>query len=360
MDFQASTTLDEITTIISAAITGATVTNVNGSLLVTSGTTGVTSLLTFLTDHGTGSYIGAILNLSSGTGAVLTQGAAAVVLPAETKVAAITELKAQTNMYGAMFIDLVSGAEAQDLALWAQANKTLVYDVFFAESNLDVAITNPVWLIKLAGHTNYRMLFSKTNNREFATSYMARLHTVNFAAENSALTMNLKELAIPSEDLTQTEITKAKQVGLDVYVPIKNEGVVLTSGANDFADNRYNLIAFVNAIEIDTFNLLKGTNTKVPQTVRGVNSLVDQLEKTTIQFVTADVFAPGTWTSPDRFGDVDTFDRNVESNGFYWLAGSLSDQPPVDRQERKSPPIQGAIKLAGAIHSANIIININF
>jgi len=71
------------------------------------------------------------------------------------------------------------------------------------------------------------------------------------------------------------------------------------------------------------------------------------------------VFAPGTWSSPDYFGDRETFERNIEENGFYWIAGALADQPQSDRQVRKSPVLQGAVKNAGAIHSASIIINFN-
>jgi hypothetical protein len=37
----------------------------------------------------------------------------------------------------------------------------------------------------------------------------------------------------------------------------------------------------------------------------------------------------------------------------------LKDQPQADRQARKSPVLQGAVKNAGAIHSVDIIINFN-
>jgi len=306
-----------------------------------------------------GTYIGVILGLSSGTGAVATQGAASDTIALETKVACITEIKSQTNMYGAMFIDEPTSQEAQDLADWSQANHVLVYDVFDTSSNLEIDVTNPVWLIKLAGNTNYRMLYSAAGNRKLAASYMARVHTVNFNAENSALTMHLKELNVVAESYTQTEITKAKAVGLDIYTTIKLTPVVLTSGANDFVDNRYNLVGYKDAVEVDMFNLLKGTTTKIPQTSKGVNQLIDQLEKTTRGFVRAGVFAPGTWSSPDYFGDYKAFTRNIEQNGFYFIAGRLSDQPQADRAARKSPVLQGAVKNAGAIHSADIIINFN-
>jgi len=90
-----------------------------------------------------------------------------------------------------------------------------------------------------------------------------------------------------------------------------------------------------------------------------VQQLVDQAEKTSQGFVRAGVFAPGTWSSPDTFGNVDVFKRSIESRGFYWLAGRLSDQPQQDRQDRKSPILQGAVKNSGAIHSVDAIIYFN-
>jgi hypothetical protein len=212
----------------------------------------------------------------------------------------------------------------------------------------------------LAGQTSFRCLYSGLGNRQFAASYMSRTHTVNFSAENSAMTMHLKTLSIPAETYSQTEIDKAKRVGLDIYTSIKDVPVVLTSHVNDFVDNVYNLAAYVDAVQTDMFNLLKGTATKIPQTVSGVKRLIDQGEKTSRGFARAGVIGAGTWSSPDTFGDLDTFNRNIEANGFYWLAGSLSDQPQSERQERKSPVLQNAIKNAGAIHSVDVIINFNY
>ena len=359
LDFRTSTTLEDVVSEIDAALSGATASLGDNQIIITSDTTGATSLITVATDPGSGTFVGSVLALAAGTGAVATQGAAASVLSSETKEAAIAELKSQTNMYGAMFIDEPTSVEAKTLAEWAQANDTLVYDVFDVAANLEVDPTNVVWDIKLSSLTNYRMLYSAAGNRKFAAAYMARTHTVNFNAENSALTMHLKELPIAAEEYTQTEITKAKAVGLDIYTTIKQTPIILTSGANDFTDNRYNLIGYQDAIETDLFNLLKLTSTKIPQTTRGVNQLIDQCEKTTRGFVRAGVFAPGTWSSPDYFGNKETFDRSILESGFYFLAGRLSDQPQSDRQQRKSPVIQGAVKNAGAIHSADIIINFN-
>lgn len=359
LDFSGVTTLDAVAALLDTAIAGATVAHDNGYLTVTSATTGVTSLLTVMEPGATGTFIGVILTMSAGTGATLTQGAAASVLPIETKVESLSALKAKINFKGACFIDLMLDAEVDDVAAWAEANQTIVYNVFSGSSYLVVSAANPVWAVKLASQSSFRCLYSRSGNRLLAASYMARTHTVNFNAENSAITMNLKTLSVPAEVYDETELDAIYRVGLDVYTTIKDVPVVMTSYANDFVDNVYNLVAFVDAVQTDMFNLLKATGTKIPQTTRGVNQLVAQGEKTTRGFVRAGVFAPGAWSSPDSFGNIATFNRNIEQFGFYWLAGLLKDQPQVDRQQRKSPVLQAAVKNAGAIHSISTIINFN-
>jgi hypothetical protein len=171
--------------------------------------------------------------------------------------------------------------------------------------------------------------------------------------------MHLKELSVAAEEYSQTEVNQAQIVGLDLYTTIKLTPVILTSGANGFTDYAYNIISFSDYLQIDMYNLLKSTGTKIPQTTRGINQLVDQAEKTTIQFVRAGVFAPGTWSSPDTFGDLDTFKRGISNNGFYWLAGSLSAQAQNSREARESPVLSGAVKMAGAVHSVDLIVRVN-
>lgn len=359
LNFSLATSLEEVAALLEANITDATVTVDNGYFTITSATTGATSLLTYMTPGATGTFVGGILTLANGTGGTLTQGAASSVLPIETKVESLSRLKALVNFKGAVFTDQMLDAEVPLVASWAQANQTIIYNVFSGTGYLTPSGSNPVWAVKLASQSSFRSLYSKAGNRLMAASYMARTHTVNFNAENSAMTMNLKELSVPAEGYSQSEIDAAKRVGLDVYTTIKDTPVVLTSGANDFVDNVYNLIAFIDAVQTDMFNILKVAGTKIAQTTRGVNQLVAQAEKTSRGFVRAGVFAPGTWSSPDSFGNLDTFNRNIEQFGFYWLGGLLKDQPQSDRQARKSPVIQGAVKNAGAIHSVDIIINFN-
>ena len=358
LDFRVATDLDGVASIIDTALTGGTCVYSNQSMVITSLTTGVSSTITYATDGATGTSVVSVLGIDENSSSVLTQGADAEVLSAETKVEGISAVKSEVNFKGAVFIDNTTDQESQDLATWGEANEVMQYDVFSDPSNLDISISNPVWLIKLAGQTNYRMLYSKAGNRTLAVGYMSRAHVVSFTGTNTAITMNLKEITgVVAEDYTQTEIDNAQKVGLDIYTIFK-ESVpkMLTSGANDYTDNVYNIIAYIDAVQTDAFNILGTTPTKVSQTTAGLNLIIDGLEKTSQQFVTANVFGAGTWNNTMRFGDVETFDRNIEEKGYYWYSIPLSEQPQSEREERKTPLLQNAVKLAGAFHEIIIAI----
>lgn len=359
LDFQTVSDLNDVTGILNTAITDATVTQSNGYFTITSDTTGATSLLTYLADSATGTAIAATLGLSAETGAVLIQGAAGSTLTAESKLEGIAAIKAAVNIKGACFIDKILDADVPALASWAGANSVIVYEVFSGATYLAKATANPVWQVALSSQSNFRCLFSKAGNRKMAVSYMARNHVVNFAGQNTAITMNLKTLSIAAEDYSQTELDAAKAVGLDVYTTIKDVPMLLTSGVNDFVDNVYNLMAFVDNVQSNSLTYLKVTPTKIAQTDEGIYGIVDDVEQTCAQFVRANVFNPGTWTLSDFFGDRQQLIDSVAEKGYYVLAGDLADQSTADRQARKSPVIQIAVKNSGAVHSEDIIINFN-
>lgn len=361
IDGSTAATIADVVAQIQAAITPeVALVSFNGTrIVIASPAAGAASVVGYPEPASEGTFIGDLLAIASGSGAVKTDGRAAAPVAPETQLEALSALKAQVNVKGVAFIDKILDAQIPLVASWAKANAVIVYETFTGDEALQVDPLNPAWAVTLASQSNFRMLYSKAGNRKLAVSYMARTHTVNFNGERTAITLHLKTLNVPAEDYSQTEIDKAKRVGLDIYTTIKDVPCVLTSGANDFVDNVYNLMAYVDAVQTDSFNLLKTTPTKVPQTYYGVDQLEDCAEKTTRGFVRSGVFSPGSWTLPDFFGDRDMFMRNIEQNGFYVLAGDLADQSTADRQERKSPVLQIAVKNAGAIHSEDIIINFN-
>lgn len=355
LDFSTSVTIDDVVTLISS-ISGATCTFSDQRFILTSGTDGDGSTMSIASESISGTFIGSILGLSDG--AVVVNGVDAATLPAESKLEAISEIKSLVNFKGFCFIDNTTDTDSEELATWAQTNKVLGYDVFSDISNLEANNSNPVWNIKSKSQNNYIMLYN--TDRRLAVGAMARQHTVNFSGESTANTLWLKEIkGIEAVDYSQTVWVKADAVGLSLYTIFKGIPKLITSGANGWSDDTYNIIAFVDLIEADVFNLLGTTSTKLAQTVQDVNKIIDQCEKTTRQIVRVGVSAPGTWLSSDSFGNREVFERNIEQNGYYWLAGKLEDQSIADRQARKSPVIQGAIKMAGAIQIVDILINLN-
>ena len=70
------------------------------------------------------------------------------------------------------------------------------------------------------------------------------------------------------------------------------------------------------------------------------------------------IVAPGTWNGAIPFGNPDDFKRNIEERGYYIYSLPISQQSQTDREARKAPVVQIALKFAGAIHSSEVIVNI--
>lgn len=344
--------LDAVTT-----APGDVVATVGDSQLILTGGAGSGKTLSFLLGASEGQPIADILGLSQAAGAKLTQGADSVTLPPETRLEALAALKAQVNYKGVVTTDRLLDNEIQPIAEWAEANKVLVYNVFQGNKYTIMKSTNPCWNVRMVGLKSFRMLWG--NDRRFAAAYMARMHTVNFNGENTAITMNLKELPIVAEPIADDLWVKLKQIGLDVYTTTKGEPHVLCSNGNGFVDDEYNLTAFVDSVQTDQFNLLKTTPTKLAQTERDGAQIVDTAEKTSRRFARANVIGAGEWTNPATFGNVEVFKRAIRQDGFYWMLGAFADQPQADRQNRQAPLLQGAIKNAGAIHEIDVIVLFN-
>jgi hypothetical protein len=73
-------------------------------------------------------------------------------------------------------------------------------------------------------------------------------------------------------------------------------------------------------------------------------------------FVSAGVFAPGTWNSSTTFGTPEDTIRNVEERGYFIYSLPISQQSQAVRETRVAPLIQIAAKEAGAIHSSDVTV----
>jgi hypothetical protein len=123
-----------------------------------------------------------------------------------------------------------------------------------------------------------------------------------------------------------------------------------------FIDERHGLDWLQNFVETAVWNLLYTSTTKIGQDEIGSTDLVATVSQALEQSVTNGLVAPGVWNS-DGFGALKRGD--TLSTGFYVYIQPLAEQSQADREQRIAPPIQCAIKLRGAIHFADVTINVN-
>lgn len=200
----------------------------------------------------------------------------------------------------------------------------------------------------------------------FAAAYASRGLSTDFSGSLTAFTMNMKQLVGfgPDTTLTQTDINKTLANGVDVYPPFGFQGLtatgnLYTSGANGFFDQIYNQLWLKFALQVAGFDYLAQTNTKIPQTETGMDGLKNVYRQVCQQAVTNGMAAPGRWDSPVVFGNPATLARAVTDIGYYVYSQPVSQQSTADRQLRKAPLVQIAIKMAGAIHTSSVIVQVN-
>ena len=126
-----------------------------------------------------------------------------------------------------------------------------------------------------------------------------------------------------------------------------------------FFDNVYNLIWLEGELEVSGFNYLATVSSKIPQTEEGMDGLKFAYRSALDRAVLNGFIAPGAWTSPTTFGNQDSFFRAIREVGHYTYSIPIASQAASDRNLREAALIEIAVKYAGAIHSSNVIININ-
>ncbi len=191
-------------------------------------------------------------------------------------------------------------------------------------------------------------------------AFFGRALNVNFNANKSTITMMWKqEVLVTAETLTETQAAGAKANNLNVYVNYDNGSAIVQYGtvANGrFFDEVHGLDWLQNAIQTAVFNLFYQSQTKIPQTDAGVGQVISTVTGVLDQAVTNGLLAAGTWNS-DGFGALNRGD--YLKSGYYVYVAPIATQSQADREARLCPPIQIAVKMAGAIHTVAITVNVN-
>lgn len=362
LNFSGASNLNGVASILSTAISGATVTwdAVSSRFIITSDTTGASSEVDFATAPGAGTDITPLFRIAEDDEGYLVPG-----FDAETAVNAVQELANMSADWYGLYI--ASSVAPNDDAVQAVAGfiegsglsriygaTTKSTAVLDSNQTSDIASK-----LKALGYKRTFIQYSSTNEHA-AASIFGRAFTVNFDGSNTTLTIKFKqEPGVAAEKLTANQAQALRDKNCNVFVAYNNDTNIIQEGVmvnGYFFDEVHGTDWLQNAVQTAVWNLLYTSPTKIPQTDAGINQIRTTISQVLEQAVTNGLVAPGVWNAPG-FGALQQGD--TLSSGYYVYAQPVASQTQADREARIAPVIQCAIKLAGAVHFVDVIINVN-
>lgn len=363
LDLTAQTNLNGVASVIQTALSGSgTVVwdAANGRFTVKSATTGATSTVTFASPTGSGTDLTTLLKLASSGGGYVVAGIAA-----ETLLAAVnTQLNQSTAWYGLTVASSVAPVDADHVAVAGAieaAGASRVYGVTIQDSAaLNAGSTTDLAYVLKAANLKRTFTQYSSSSPYAVASLFGRAFTVDFDGSLTTLTLKFKtEPGVTAESLTEAQAAALGAKNCNVFVNYSNGTAIVQQGVmcnGFFFDEVHGTDWLQNDLQTDIFNLLYESETKIPQTDAGINNIVARVSSRLDQAVTNGLVAPGVWTGP-AIGAISS--GATLAQGYYVFAAPVATQSSADRAARKAPVIQVAAKLAGAVHSANIIVNVN-
>lgn len=370
LNFSGVTNLNGVASIIQAALvtagaTGATVVwdGVYYRFVVTSGTTGATSTLSYATPTGSGTDISVLTGLSLTPNSA--GGFASVPVPGQAAETALAAAQVLTNLGGFYCLTVapvttLADSDAVAIAGYIEATANRIAGFTTQNTNtLDPAHSDDLASLLLAGGYSRSFTQFSSSSRYAATSLFARFATVDYRGSNTTITGKFKqEPGVTPEVLLGSQADTLQAKNCNVYALYVDgtadtqEGVMANG---NFIDQRINADWIANYIQVNVRNVLR-TQPKVPQTDKGMALLAAAMTASCQQAVQNGYIAEGVWNGP-AIGTLNTGD--IVPGGFYIYVPKVALQTQTDRQARKSVVFQIALKEAGAVHSASIIINVN-
>lgn len=359
LNFSAVTNLNGVASAINAVLTGGTVAWDGSRFTVTSATTGTASSVGYASAAATGTDISGLLKLTSTTALAPVPGYAA-----ETPVEATAAFANLSGMwYGLSFAASTMPTDDQLIAVGEFIEGASITRIF-GVTETDTRVLDATYTDDLASRfkaLNYKRTCVQYSPNKFAVcSLMGRAFSVNFAANRSTITLMYKqEPGVVAELLSETQAQTLKAKRCNVFVRYQNDTAIVQYGVMSgqaYFDEIHGLDWFSDALQTAEYNLLYQSKTKIPQTDAGQNQLVNVAAGVCQEAINNGLIAPGQWNA-DGFGQLSRGDFLEE--GFYIYTQPMAAQDQSIREQRIAPPIQIALKLAGAIHEIDCIVDVN-
>lgn len=281
----------------------------------------------------------------------------------ETLLQAVNASLQYTNWYGLAIADSADLVEADVISVAAAIEASSLSRILAVTTDdVNVLVSgntdNIGYKLKAASYSRTFWQYS-SSSKYAAISAFGRAFTVNFTGNNTTITLKFKtEPGVTYETLTTAQAAAIDAINGNVYVYYANDTAIIQQGVmanGDFFDERHGLDWLQNYVQTNLYNLLYTSTTKIPQTDAGVTRLMTNVEASLDQAVNNGLIAPGVWNG-GPIGQIESGDTLTK--GYYVYADAVANQAQSDREARKSPVIQAAIKMAGAIHYGDVQINV--
>lgn len=245
--------------------------------------------------------------------------------------------------------DFADWAEAQDQAYFSACTNSVQ-----AYNTADT--TNIGFYAHNKGYIKTSVMYHNNPQVYPDVSYAALALSVNYALENSTLTMKFKQLTgIETVPLTETQFSSLKARRINTYVSMGNSSSVVREGVQSadswFTDSHVNLSNYKEELQVEVFNVFM-RNKKVKYTSAGQDLLVSAAAKINNRYIRNGTFA-------DR--EEETTDNET---GYTTLPACTITPAPIysattsERANRVAPPIAIVAYEAGAFHSVAIDVTV--
>lgn len=362
INLSGATSLPNVAALITAQTPGITVAWNPGfqRFEATSLTTGASSAVSFFSSPTSGGTdISSILGMAQAdSGAYTVQG----IVP-ETALACVElfDLNYGQTWYGLFVIGTVDADVLAIAAFIEAAGNKHTYFVNTQEAGvLNSATTSDIASQLAALGYNRTWTQYSSSSLYAAISAAARILPTDYTGNSTVITLFYKrEPGVVAESLNSTQVGALEAKNCNVFVNYNNNTAIIEPGVASsglFLDIICGTDWFSLQVQAGLYNLLYTTPTKIPQTDAGTQQLVNVIEAICAQAVINGLLAPGIWNS-GGFGVLNQGDQLVK--GWYVYAPKVATQSQADRVRRKSVPIQVAAKLAGAVHTVAMTINVN-
>lgn len=213
----------------------------------------------------------------------------------------------------------------------------------------------------------YRHVFTVAHATDAYAGIALAKHfaAVNYSATNSTITGEFKKSpGVAAEDLSDTAYNTMKLATKKAvfYTQLDLQGstdsgrwinTITHSTYGEFIDDVVNLDAFINNLRVGVYNSLANQTTKLAQTPVGQAVLLGAARTVCEQFIANNYLGPRNYTNPDSGLEDYTVGYEILTK-----PEDILDLSDADRAARKSAPIQLRVFKAGAIHIAEITVDV--